>query len=597
MALNRKNMGTYQWKQQRLRVLKRDGYVCAYCGNEATAVDHVVPAVKGGDDSLDNLVASCKPCNSRKGSSSVFLGHTSTPSAFPDNLRVKDIKDNPDKSDISPEKSETVEDLAEPIPIKMGTKNKKPLIGKTKPRISSPPLTGNSYGEEFAAFAEKCGYPLLPWQKYVATDFLTYDDEKMFIRKTVGILVSRQQGKTFLAALRILFGLFVLDEMNIVAMSSNRSMALDTFRRCVSIIEKNEFLRDQVLLNRGTVGKFGSGNECIELKNGARYEIVAATRDGARGKSADLLFIDELREISEEAWRAAKPTTRARANSQTILVSNAGDAFSTVLNDLRDRALSYPAKSLGWYEYSAPQHAKLTDRDAWASSNPALGYTVTEAAIEEALSTDTPETFRTETLCQWISSLSSPWPIGVFEDLGDTSLVLGPGPSTFFAFDIAQSRRTASLVIGQMTPNGEKIAVRILDSWKSSVSLDELKIAADIKAHCDIYMPRQVCFDHYATATIAKRLEISGVKMVDVSGQQFYQASMDLLDAMVAGRLVHDGDLNLINQMNACAAKTNEASWRIVRRQSAGDISAPISLAMLVNQMNLPPSVAMIYAG
>ena len=85
--------------------------------------------------------------------------------------------------------------------------------------------------------------------------------------------------------------------------------------------------------------------------------------------------------------------------------------------------------------------------------------------------------------------------------------------------------------------------------------------------------------------------------MVDVSGQQFYQASMDLLDAMVSGRLVHDGDENLVTQMNACAAKSNEASWRIIRRQSAGDISAPISLAMIVNQMNLPSPVARIYAG
>ena len=597
MALNRKSMGTYQWKQQRLRVLRRDNFVCAYCGGEATAVDHIVAAVRGGDDSLENLTAVCKPCNSRKGARGVFLGDTSTPSVFPDNLRVKDIKDNPDKSDIEPIRSESVQNLAEPIPIEMGTRKKKPLIGRTKPRISSPALKGKSYGEEFAAFAEKVGTPLLPWQNHVASDFLTVDEEGMFIRKTVGILVSRQQGKTYLAALRILFGLFVLGEMSVVAMSSNRSMALDTFRRVVSIIERNEFLRSQVLLNRGTVGKFGSGNECVELLNGARYEIVAATRDGSRGKSADLLFIDELREISEEAWAAAKPTTRARANSQTILVSNAGDAFSTVLNDLRDRALSYPAKSLGWYEYSAPQHAKLTDREAWAMSNPALGYTVTEAAIEEALSTDTPEVFRTETLCQWISSLSSPWPIGVFEDLGDTSLVIGPGPATFFAFDVAQSRRTASLVIGQMTPDGEKIAVKILDSWTSSVSLDELKIAADIKAHCDLYLPRAVMFDHYATQTIASRLEVSGVKMVDVSGQQFYQASMDLLDAMVSGRLIHNGDENLVTQMNACAAKTNEASWRIIRRQSAGDISAPISLAMIINQMNLPAPVARIYAG
>jgi len=597
MALNRKSMGSYQWKQQRLRVLRRDNYVCAYCGGEATAVDHIIAAVRGGDDSLENLTAVCKPCNSRKGARSVFLGEQSTPSAFPDNLHIKDIRGKTDNSDIRPDEAVTTGLVAEPIPITKGTKKKKPLMGHTKPRISSPALKGESYGEEFAAFAEKVGTPLLPWQKYVATDFLTVDEEGMFIRKTVGILVSRQQGKTYLAALRILFGLFVLGEMSIVAMSSNRSMALDTFRKVVGIIERNEFLRSQVLLNRGTVGKFGSGNECVELLNGARYEIVAATRDGSRGKSADLLFIDELREISEEAWSAAKPTTRARANSQTILVSNAGDAFSTVLNDLRDRALSYPAKSLGWYEYSAPQHAKLTDRQGWAMSNPALGYTVTEAAIEEALSTDTPETFRTETLCQWISSLSSPWPIGVFEDLADTSLVIGPGPATYFAFDVAQSRRTASLMVGQMSPDGEKIAVKILDSWTSSVSLDELKIAADIKGYCDLYMPRQVMFDHYATATIASRLEVSGVKMVDVSGQQFYQASMDLLDAMVSGRLVHDGDLNLVNQMNACAAKTNEASWRIIRRQSAGDISAPISLAMLVNQMNLPAPVARIYAG
>jgi hypothetical protein len=149
-------------------------------------------------------------------------------------------------------------------------------------------------------------------------------------------------------------------------MSSNRSMALTTFRQVVGIIESNEALRSQVKLNIGKVGRFGSGTECVELKNGARYEIVAATRDGARGKSADLLFIDEVREISEEAWKAAKPTTRARPNSQTFLCSNAGDAFSTVLNNLRDRQLSYPAQSLGWYEYSAPQHSKIDDPKAWA---------------------------------------------------------------------------------------------------------------------------------------------------------------------------------------------------------------------------------------
>jgi hypothetical protein len=61
------------------------------------------------------------------------------------------------------------------------------------------------------------------------------------------------------------------------------------------------------------------------------------------------------------------------------------------------------------------------------------------------------------------------------------------------------------------------------------VAIDELKMAASIKAWCDIYKPRLVCFDKYATQTIADRLANSGVITEDVSGQQFYKACGDLL--------------------------------------------------------------------
>ena len=478
----------------------------------------------------------------------------------------------------------------------MGISKKPPLMGAIKPRVMSIPLKGKSRGDEFAAFAESIGYTLDPWQKYIADDFLTMDEDGAFIRKTIMVCVSRQNGKTLLAALRILAGLFVFGEKSIIAMSSNRSMALTTFRQVVSIIESNESLRCQVKLNIGKVGRFGSGTECVELKNGARYEIVAATRDGARGKSADLLFIDEVREISEEAWKAAKPTTRARPNAQTFLCSNAGDAFSTVLNNLRDRAISYPAQSLGWYEYSAPQHSKINDPKAWALANPSLGIRISEAVLAEALSTDTPETFRTESLTQWISSLSSPWPLGSWEACANTQLKLAPGPVTFFGFDVAQGRRTASLMAGQYLDDGT-IAVGMLDAWRSDNAVDDLVIAAKIKEHADKYKPQLILFDHYATASIAARLTASALKCEDVSGQRFYQASGDLLDAIVAKRIVHASQPALDEQMNACAAKTNDASWRLVRRASAGDISGPIALAMLVHKMNEPISLPMIITG
>ena len=366
-------------------------------------------------------------------------------------------------------------------------------------------------------------------------------------------------------------------------------MALDTFRQVAQVLETNDHLKGFVKQIR-----YANGTESIEMLDGRRLDVVAATRDGSRGRTADFLFIDELREINEEGYRAAIPTTRARPNSQTLLTSNAGDAFSVVLNGMRERALENPPKSFGFYEYSAPQYCKITDRNGWAMANPALSYMISEEALEEAVATSPIENTRTELLCQWIDSLSSPWPHGVLEETSDSALSIPVGGYTVFAFDVSPSRRNASLVAGQILPDG-RIGVGILQTWESQISVDDLKIAADIKGWADQYRPRQICFDKYTAQSIADRLSNAGQVTLDVSGAAFYQACGDLLDALVNHRLVHSGQENWIQQMNNCAAKTNDSSWRIVKRKSAGDVSGAISTAMVVHVLNKPQQVAMIY--
>ncbi|MGH2926610.1 MAG: HNH endonuclease [Solirubrobacteraceae bacterium] len=55
-------------KITRRAVFARDDWTCQYCGARANlTVDHVVPRSKGGPSSWDNIVASCAPCNRRKG--------------------------------------------------------------------------------------------------------------------------------------------------------------------------------------------------------------------------------------------------------------------------------------------------------------------------------------------------------------------------------------------------------------------------------------------------------------------------------------------------------------------------------------------------
>jgi len=473
---------------------------------------------------------------------------------------------------------------AEIIPIKRGVG----LIGSTEPRIHTPLLKGRSKAQEVSDLADKIGLPLIPWQRWVLDDLLSVDDDNNWRKKTALVLVARQNGKTHLARMLILSHLFLWGSKNVLGMSSNRNMALDTFRQVAFTIEDNQFLKDQVRQIR-----LANGQESISLLNGARYEIAAATRDAPRGKTADFLYIDELREWTEEAFTAALPTTRARPNAMTLMTSNAGDGFSTVLNDLRERCLSYPPENLGFYEYSAPQHCKINDKKAWALANPALGHLITEQTLEESVSTNTIEATRTEMLCQWIDSTVSPFAYGSIQQCSDSSLEIPVGPQTIMAFDVAPTRRSGALVMGQMKDG--KIAVGLAQLWYSDIAIDEIKMASDINEWARKYHPTTICYDKYATQTIATRLEQSGWRMVDVSGQAFYQACSDLADGLANSRVVHSGQAELVQHLNNCAAKTNDAGWRIIRRKSAGDVTAAISLAMVVSQLTKPQQTAQIF--
>jgi phage terminase large subunit-like protein len=476
------------------------------------------------------------------------------------------------------------------------TKRSKVLRGAVKPRLHSPFLKGKSRGDAVAELAERIGQPLLDWQKLIITDMCAVDKEDLFIRKSSLLLIARQSGKSHLARMRCLAGLFVFGEKDILIMSSNRSMAMKSFNIMADIIERNDFLRSQ--LKDGDIKKGirrTNGDERIILASGAQLEVAAATSDGSRGRTCDFLWIDELREVSEPAMDAAKSVTLARRNSQRLFTSNAGDAFSKVLNDLHEACLNKPPKSLGFYEYSAPDFCDIWDRNAWAMANPSLGYLITEAAIEEQIGSSTMEAARTEQLCQWISSLSCPFSTTVLENSMDSTLEMSVGAYTVFGFDVSPSRRNGSLVAGQLLPDG-RIGIGILETYSSDTAIDELKMAASIKSWVDLYRPRLVLFDKFATQTIADRLSQSGVMVESVSGQQFYQACGDLLEGMTNKRVVWNGMEELLQQFQNTAAKTSDSMWRIIRRKSAGDISAPIGLAMCVSKLMLPAPKPQIYS-
>ena len=54
----------------RLEIFNRDRNTCQYCGKKTQqlTLDHVIPRYRGGEQTWENVVSACIPCNRRKAS-------------------------------------------------------------------------------------------------------------------------------------------------------------------------------------------------------------------------------------------------------------------------------------------------------------------------------------------------------------------------------------------------------------------------------------------------------------------------------------------------------------------------------------------------
>jgi len=54
----------------RLEIFNRDQYTCQYCGKvtQQLTLDHVIPRYRGGEQTWENMVSACIPCNRHKAS-------------------------------------------------------------------------------------------------------------------------------------------------------------------------------------------------------------------------------------------------------------------------------------------------------------------------------------------------------------------------------------------------------------------------------------------------------------------------------------------------------------------------------------------------
>ena len=432
--------------------------------------------------------------------------------------------------------------------------------GRERPRIA-PPLPARHHLPEFVAAAEESGINLMPWQRRVGRYLTAVDPDGGLLYRDVVVVVSRQNGKTELLIPKIKRDLRA--GRRVLHTAHRMRLARKVFLR----------LANEMELEAADV-RWAQGQEEITMHNGGSYAIVAALR-GGRGDSADTLIVDEVREFeSEDMTGAIEPTTQASPDPQRVYLSNAGSHKSVVLNDLKRRAEAGDDPELCYLEWSAGPARRIDDRAGWAEGNPAMGHLARfEQNLESAYRRlrNRPSEFKTEHLCQWVISMAPPlvatadWSLTAGEAVGPVRPSLG--------ISLDPLSRAASAMMAWPMTDGRIALVELFAAVGDPIDIDAC--AEEIKA---LAVEHRVRARGYSGATdLALARLIPHAKALD--GRAMAAASEAFAQRVAAGRLVHDGTVNLDAQLPWAERRTLNAAGGWVVAQSSADQPIPAVLA------------------
>ena len=506
------------------------------------------------------------------------------------------------------------------------------LIGSETPRIYTPPareLTPEtSYGFSVIEFAETVlEVDLIPWQKWFLVHALEANEDGTFRFRIILLLVARQNGKTTVARILSLWALFVLQVMLVLGTAQNLDTSEDTWEGAVDMVEANPDLSAELKRVVRVNGK-----KAMELVYGGVYKVAAASRKAGRGKTSDIVLLDELREhLNWEAWGAATKTTNARPNALIVCMSNAGDAYSVVLRHLRylaHMALGDPdgwcasvgdmapgdegdegaaSGSLAIFEWSAPPGCSKWDRDGWRMANPSMGRTITEKVIASDAATDKESVFRTEDLCQWVETIrEEPFPEGAWDAGTDPGSEISEDSPLAFGIDVSADRSHTSIAVAGRRPDGrthvELVAYRTGTTWPLTW------LAERVPKYGSIRLAWQKRGAPVSSESDELRA-VDGVEAFEVEGRDLAAWCGKLWDGVSACLAGSDSDAEPVMHVpqpaldiaarTAATKPLGDSAWVFDRSKSPEDCSPLMACAMaagLLSQRKDEGSVASAYS-
>lgn len=448
------------------------------------------------------------------------------------------------------------------------------------PRVHERPRASKTFGDLAADFAASYELAPDPWQQIVLDDWLA-EKAGRWASLTCGLSVPRQNGKNALLEVRELFGMVGRGE-KFLHTAHEVKTARKAFKRLQHFFGTRpddpgaKFPELNALV---TEVRNVNGQEAIFLRNGGSVEIVARSKNSARGFTVDVLVMDEAQEMSEDDLEALMPTTSSAPlrNPQWIFTGTppGPNANGEIFTRVRNEALSGKAVRLAWHEWSAEPDSDLDDRDEWRKVNPALiNGRLQFEVIEGERARFSDDGFGRERLGMWaVAGSSAVIDPQSWAEVADAASM--PVESLALAVDVSPDRTMASVGLGGLRPDGR---------WH--VELDEQRrgmgwIVPWVVKRCERNAIRAVVIDGMSpAASLIDELARAGVKVTTTSARDMATACGTFYDAVMDARLAHTDQPQVNAALSVARKRPIGDAWGWNRKNSDSDITPLVAVTL-----------------
>jgi len=340
-------------------------------------------------------------------------------------------------------------------------------IGKQTPRLDIFNDGLVVQAKEAFKLVKDYGNPLFKWQKSTLMRWLAVYETGRLTNTLCGLEVPRQNGKSELVTVRILYGMIARGE-HIIFTAQSEDTAETIKKRVFNFFYETDDPNVHDLLGPRWKKKHPYSLKSIELTTGGKCVFTTRTRMSGLGTTNDVLINDEAQEMTDSQAEALSPTVSASAlgNPQVIYIGTPPDPTGVgfIFKSIRDKAMSGKAE-VCWREWSVENLHDPNDVDAWYDTNPSLNLTILEDTVRKIdLATLSDDSFNRQRLGWWSGTESKR---AITDDqwsrLVNKEIHLPAIPELVYAVKIAPDRGDMTLCVG-VELGGDQIHVEVVDS-------------------------------------------------------------------------------------------------------------------------------------